>query len=61
MSGAAGNIASKLFGGDVNDNWLQSRGEDMGKDLMSMIIAEMYDDDGLELPATTRSVLRLSI
>lgn len=49
-----GNIMSTLFGGDVSDGWLKSRGEDMGKDLMSMIIAEMYDDEHLDLPAASR-------
>lgn len=50
-------MMSAMFGGEsVSDNWLQSRGETMGKDVMSMIIAEMYDDDEFEIPATTHRV-----
>lgn len=56
-----GNMMSTLFGGNVSDNWLQSRGEAIGTDIMSMLIAEIYDDDELELPATTRRTLLLMI
>lgn len=55
MGGTASDMMGAMFGGEsVSDTWLQSRGEAMGRDMMSIIVADMYDDDELELPATTR-------